>query len=1216
MNENSNSKYKLEKEGSILEMNNYINNINDNTLNFKSHQNYNILFELSLGHKDKKITQSGLEKQIFAKFNIKYIIKYNCRKIYNDLIMYTLLFNKNTHLVSLFKDYMIYDYVDEFFKRYYTYPETLKRLPSFSIFYKNYLTFFCQPCFTNFKYNNLIQRNREKKAELFYNKNFRDKNKESVEDEGIIEDSEEEEDYDIGKTRIEKTIFNETVKKHIEKNSPINTSMALPESETKLKSDESGLLTSFDNQSSLRNILKNMKKIKKIENNKDEEISEIKKKKNIDKIFYEKNSNHNLNQKFNNKKRFHKNNYNDKDKDKDKNKDIENDKKDLNNKLSINNIIINNKKEANKIKDFQEIKTGKIKMNIKNYNKKNDINKILKPQNKTESLNEKVSQNISNANNASNKKISKNEKDNSIPKEKEEKNIYIKKIEVIKFSKARSNSNRNSNFKEKRKKSQIDNEKNKNINVNHSQNIINIIKHIKNLDKTKKPQNEIYLYKKNKINTITTKLKKNFSEKVIIKNSNKLNANENIEKKKYLSRNKEKNDDTVEKNEEISNFKGSNNNIKTYYGLYQRKTVSKNKKDSRLTDDFHELKNKSEITQQQQQNNIYTICPVDNKKKFSTNNISQIQAYQNMTRSRNSNNYHHNSCSMNNNSTSCNYNAKIPNKTKNNSNMQSLYKNSSYLSKNHSRQKTYNYINKTKNKMRRKNKSNRIDLNLLKTQNVEVILNQIKMLKPKIKGKKITQKNSESQRKKFDNNRKMNIISFENINIHNNTNINYNKNNNNIENYNNKNVNKIYTKLIKKCNFNTANKINIFPNNNLRYNKLKCSASEYELAHLKLDINKKSNSLKNLKQGNINNLLLNSNKEINNINIVNNKKVIHSNLQNFKINVPRQNNNKNNKTKLKRSYKHSKINSINTNFNPKISCESSNIKGMNYTNITNNTNPNNVTNNNAYTPINKGDKMQQKDLSEYFLDNNNINNNQNKTYFKEEIQQYSPLKHIHNVNININNQININNNDIITFNDNKSSFLIKKNIQLSKNQDKKSGIKDNKNIQNSKKILISRNKQNSLDFNSLNSFLSVNSNCQNLKKNYLNKKEHPLNILASSNNSNIKEVKKTTIYLQNFRKNKTTKINNNFSYNNNIGNYSSNIILLENQKKTLNKQNLKKTFKAIHPNNKTVIRLHNKNNKCNINNVNKKSKSKNNIDNYSKEKKIMKKSSTYQILPK
>ena len=88
--------------------------------------------------------------------------------------MFTLLFNKNTHLVSTFKDYMIYDYIDEFFKRFYTYIETFERLPKFALFYKNYLKFFCQPCFSNFNFNSLIQKNREKKAEIFYISEFED----------------------------------------------------------------------------------------------------------------------------------------------------------------------------------------------------------------------------------------------------------------------------------------------------------------------------------------------------------------------------------------------------------------------------------------------------------------------------------------------------------------------------------------------------------------------------------------------------------------------------------------------------------------------------------------------------------------------------------------------------------------------------------------------------------------------------------------------------------------------------------------------------------------------------------------------------------------------------------------------------------------------------------------------------------------------------------
>ena len=355
MNEYSNLKNEIENEGSLVDINNYIKN---NISNFPINTNFNSLIEISSNKYNKKTNLFVIEKKIMAKFNIKYKIKYNSRKIYNDLIMFTLLFNKNTHLVSLFKDYMIYDYVDEFLKRFYTDTEISERLPQFSVFYKNYLTFFCQPCFTSFKYNNLIQRNREKKAELFYNKNFREKNKESNEDEGIIEDTEEEEDYEVGKTFIEKTIFNETVKKYIDKYSPINSSMNLPESETKLKSDESGLLTSFDNQSSLRNIVKNMKKNKKgiKEQNKEEEISEIKKREKVDKkLEIEKENNHNLNNKnhnYTNKYKLNKIKYNDIVKNKEK------EKKDLN--IKKKNLIL---KTTKKILQYHlsVIQTIKIK---------------------------------------------------------------------------------------------------------------------------------------------------------------------------------------------------------------------------------------------------------------------------------------------------------------------------------------------------------------------------------------------------------------------------------------------------------------------------------------------------------------------------------------------------------------------------------------------------------------------------------------------------------------------------------------------------------------------------------------------------------------------------------------------------------------------------------------------------------------------------------------
>ena len=104
------------------------------------------------------------EKIIYSKFFKKYSYKkFNYTKIALNL----LIFNKSSHLVSNFKDYMIWDFIDEFLKRYYTKNESLIRIPKFAAFYLNYLVFFCKPTFSYQKYNNIIQYYSEKKAEIF-----------------------------------------------------------------------------------------------------------------------------------------------------------------------------------------------------------------------------------------------------------------------------------------------------------------------------------------------------------------------------------------------------------------------------------------------------------------------------------------------------------------------------------------------------------------------------------------------------------------------------------------------------------------------------------------------------------------------------------------------------------------------------------------------------------------------------------------------------------------------------------------------------------------------------------------------------------------------------------------------------------------------------------------------------------------------------------------
>ena len=224
----------------------------------------------STKHTNHLIQLKNIEKKakdiIFKKYSSKNpsSLKYQ----YLGLIMENLIFNKNTHEVSTFKDYMIWDYCDEFLKRFYSKKESNQRVPKFSTFYKNYLKFFCIPTFKDVYPNEIIHSCSEKKAELFYNENYKRKKKDDsdMKDVGIYQDSESDLSESKSENNLSKKIFfNETARKKIERISPINTSIVLNESETKLKDDESGLLVTASeldsyNENSLRDIMTQIKK--------------------------------------------------------------------------------------------------------------------------------------------------------------------------------------------------------------------------------------------------------------------------------------------------------------------------------------------------------------------------------------------------------------------------------------------------------------------------------------------------------------------------------------------------------------------------------------------------------------------------------------------------------------------------------------------------------------------------------------------------------------------------------------------------------------------------------------------------------------------------------------------------------------------------------------------------------------------------------------------
>ena len=114
----------------------------------------------------------NLIKNLFKRAKYKLYEKYNClNEKYESIIVKHLLNNENTHLVSVFKDYMIFDYKEEFLRRYYSLYECSQRIPEFSIYYHNYLLFFCKPIISDLKLNDILLDYEEKKAEIYYKKN-------------------------------------------------------------------------------------------------------------------------------------------------------------------------------------------------------------------------------------------------------------------------------------------------------------------------------------------------------------------------------------------------------------------------------------------------------------------------------------------------------------------------------------------------------------------------------------------------------------------------------------------------------------------------------------------------------------------------------------------------------------------------------------------------------------------------------------------------------------------------------------------------------------------------------------------------------------------------------------------------------------------------------------------------------------------------------------
>jgi len=124
-------------------------------------------------------------------------------ELYLKRTLNILIKRKKCHYVADFNERILsMCQLRDFLKRYYTIEETKERIPKYVSYYKNYLTFFCRPIFVSYITNKKMVRRMEKVAQVFYNENY----------------AEEEKDDKEKSKKKEKNIviFNKKIKKEIE----------------------------------------------------------------------------------------------------------------------------------------------------------------------------------------------------------------------------------------------------------------------------------------------------------------------------------------------------------------------------------------------------------------------------------------------------------------------------------------------------------------------------------------------------------------------------------------------------------------------------------------------------------------------------------------------------------------------------------------------------------------------------------------------------------------------------------------------------------------------------------------------------------------------------------------------------------------------------------------------------------------------------------------
>ena len=156
--------------------------------NQKQYKNLEIkLNKTDYNKKIKYNNESSYLRQYKKYFQKKLSIKYNILpKEYISIQLENFVKAKYCHSLAKFKEDLLYNYEQEFLKRYYKIKESTTKIPLFSDFYKTYLLFFCCPTLSELNLNELIEEMVERKAKAFYQENYQEEKQEKKDSKKII----------------------------------------------------------------------------------------------------------------------------------------------------------------------------------------------------------------------------------------------------------------------------------------------------------------------------------------------------------------------------------------------------------------------------------------------------------------------------------------------------------------------------------------------------------------------------------------------------------------------------------------------------------------------------------------------------------------------------------------------------------------------------------------------------------------------------------------------------------------------------------------------------------------------------------------------------------------------------------------------------------------------------------------------------------------------